>query len=425
MDSAKLQAALSSLPTHKQAAFNARLKWLKQARPKQIPPPNKDWFAFLALAGRGFGKTKICSEDSWWYCAWNDGVRLAVVAPTNADVRRTCFEGESGLLAVCPHEVLAKDAYNRSTSELKFINGSIIQAFSSESYSRLRGPQFHRAWLEELAAWVYPQQTFDMLMFGLRLGDRPQAVISTTPKPIKLVKDLAARDDVYKVTGSTYENRANLAGSFLSLIEKQYSGTRLGQQEILGAILDDTPGALWTWPMIERSRYMGALPDFDYITVNIDPSVGDGNPDNDECGIVATALGRDGFGYVLADRTLRGTTREWTDAAIKLYHEIGANWIVAEANNGGKLIEQVINADGRTIPVKLVHASQGKRTRAEPVSMLYEQGKIRHCGVFPELENELTNWSPAISDYSPARVDSITWGFTCLMVNSPSAFFVF
>lgn len=382
----------------------------------------------MALAGRGFGKTKICAEDSWWYCAKNDGVRLAVVAPTNADLRKTVFEGESGLLGSTPHELipdLTEKAYNKSTYELRFWNGSIIQGFSSESYSRLRGPQFHRAWAEELAAWPRLDATWDMLQFCLRLGKRPQVVISTTPRPFDLIKKLIARPDVCVVTGSTYENKSNLAPSFLEVIEKQYSGTRLGLQEINGEVLMDVPGALWTWAMIERARWMGVRPDFTYTTVNIDPSVGDGNEKNDECGITATAIGRDGFGYVLADSSMKGSPNEWVQAAVSLYHQVGANWIVAEANNGGKLIESAIHTADSSVPVRLVHASQGKRTRAEPISMLYEQGRVRHYGVFPDLELQLTNWSPELSEYSPGRLDSLVWGLTALMVEKPSEFFCF
>lgn len=428
----QIQRALNGLSAHKRIAFNARLKWLERARPKQIPPSDRDWFAFLALAGRGFGKTKLAAEDSWWYCAWNDRVRLAVVAPTNADLRRTVFEGDSGLLSCCPEELMlggkVDSAYNKSTYELKFWNGSMIQGFSSESYQRLRGPQFHRGWAEELAAWPYLQETFDMLNMTLRLvppSGRPQLVISTTPKPFKLIKELATRADVYRVSGGTYENKANLADAFLSVIERQYSGTRIGKQELDGVILEDIEGALWNWTLIERARYLGICPEFSYITVNLDPSVGDGNPDNDECGITATGLGRDGFGYLLGDKSLRGSPNEWVSAAAKLYHELGAHWIVAEQNNGGKLIEDAIRAHDSTIPVRLVHASKGKRTRAEPVAMLYEQGRIRHFGVYGDLETQLCDWSPEISDYSPGRLDSLVWGFTALMVEKPSDFFCF
>jgi phage terminase large subunit-like protein len=548
-----VKTALQGLPAPKQIAYNARLAWLKKARPKQIPPRHLDWFAFLALAGRGFGKSRICSEDSWWYACWNDGVRIVVVAPTNSDLRKTVFEGESGLLAVTPPE-LVRD-YNKSTSELTFYNGSIIQGFSSESYQRLRGPQFHRGWGEELCltagtlistehglepienirsgmrvqtrsglkkvvrswktsdsalvyrlrtsdgreligtgnhpvfvdregflplkslmdgnileanakacsvldveilpdrqpvfnfevednheyfangilthncAWPYLQETWDQLMMTLRLtppnGGRPQLILSTTPRPFKLIKELTRRSDVYKVTGSTYENKDNLAASFLDVVEKQYAGTRIGKQELEGFVLEDTPGALWNWKMIERCRYMGICPDFRYISVNIDPSVGDGNPDNDECGIVATALGEDEFGYVLGDRSMQGSPNEWVGAAIELYRELGAHWIVAEANNGGKLIEDAIHAVDSNIPVRLVHAAQGKRTRAEPVAMLYEQGRIRHFGVYSDLETQLTDWSPEFSKFSPGRMDALVWGFTALMVERPSDFFCF
>lgn len=264
-----------------------------------------------------------------------------------------------------------------------------------------------------------------MLMMTLRLGNDPRVVIATTPKPTELLKSLVKRDDVYRVSGSTYENKANLAQPFLEMLEKQYAGTRIGRQELEAEILEDVPGALWTWPMLERARYMGICPEFKYLTVNIDPSVGDGNPDNDECGITATGLGQDDFGYVLADRSLRGSPGEWIDAAVKLYSELGANWIVAEANNGGKLIEDSIHAVAPHIPVRLVHASQGKRTRAEPVAMLYEQGRVRHFGVHSDLESEMCGWSPEVSKFSPGRVDSLTWGLTCLMVEKPTDFFCF
>lgn len=429
MNKLDLAKALNRLPPDKAAAARARIKWLASARPKQIPPRHKKWFAWMALAGRGFGKSRAVSEDTWWNAAWNDNTRWAVVAATANDLRRTCFEGDSGLLNVVPIECLlggsVDTAYNRSLFELKFANGSLIQGFSADAFDRLRGPQFHGALIDELCAWSRDRDAWNMLMMTLRLGDDPRVVIATTPKPTTLLKELVKRDDIVIVNGSTYENKANLAQPFLEMLERTYSGTRIGQQELEAKILDTPEGALWTWELIEKARYMGVRPEFTYITVNIDPSVGDGNPNNDECGIIATGLGRDGYGYVLGDSTLSASPNEWVQKAIDLYHQINANWIVAEANNGGKLIESAIHATDSSIPVRLVHASQGKRTRAEPVAMLYEQGRIRHFGVYPDLENELCDWSPERSQYSPARVDSLTWGFTSLMVEKPSEFFCF
>lgn len=426
-DRQTLTAAIETLPHHKRAAVEARLRWLKEARPKQIPPRQKSWFAWLCLAGRGFGKTRAVAEDTWWQAAWRDETRWAVVAPTANDLRRTCFEGESGLLDVVPHECLRggsiDSAYNRSLFELSFANKSIIQGFTSEAYERLRGPQFHGAMVDELAAFQRDRAAWDMLMMTLRLGEDPRVVIATTPKPTKLIRELVSRADTFVERGTTYENRSNLAPPFLAMLQKQYEGTRIGRQELHAEILEDVTGALFTWQMVEAARYFGALPQFRLVTVNIDPSASDGSEDTDECGITATALGEDDLGYVLADRSRRDTPRNWARAAVGLYHEMQANYIVAEANQGGTMVEEVIHGVDPNVPVKLVHASRGKQLRAEPVSSLYEQGRVRHCGIFAELESQMTGWSPSESKYSPDRLDSLVWGLTSLMVQTPAEFF--
>jgi phage terminase large subunit-like protein len=416
----ELVKALSSLPPHKTAAVKGRISWIQKARPKQIPP-DTDWFAFLALSGRGWGKSRVCSEDSWWYCAWNDGVRLAVVAPTNSDLKRTVFEGDSGLISVAPPDVLdggtIDSAYNSSNKELRFANGSIIQGFSSESYQRLRGPQFHRAWCEELAAWPYMQETWDMLMFGLRLGDKPRAVISTTPRPYPLIKELSKREDVYTVYGSTYENEANLAPSFLEVIKTRYEGSRVGLQEIQGTILENIEGALWTWETIEKARYNGPLPDMKRIVVAIDPAVTSGE-DSDETGIIVAGLGKDDRGYILADNTCRESPLGWAQKAVDAYDFWKADKIIGEANNGGDLIEANIKTVRRYIPYRKVHASRGKIVRAQPIASLYEQQRVSHCGVFKELEAQLTGYVPDSGMPSPNNMDAMVWSLTDLMVDA-------
>ena len=270
-------------------------------------------------------------------------------------------------------------------------------------------------WADELAAWKYLRETWDMAMFGLRLGSRPRACITTAPKPLKLLRELAAGEDTVVTTGSTFDNAANLALGFLSTIKAKYEGTRLGRQELYAEILDEAEGALWTRDVVEAAFYKDEIPEMARIVVAIDPATTK-KEDSDETGIVCAGLGRDGKGYLLSDLSGRYSPAEWARRAIALARDSGADRIVAEGNQGGDMVRHTVTTEWPNAPIRIVHASRGKAARAEPVAALYEQGKVRHCGVFPELEGQLVTWEPLSGLASPDRLDALVWAFTDLML---------
>lgn len=324
-------------------------------------------------------------------------------------------EGESGILAISPDP---KPLYEPSKRRLTWPNGAIATTFSAEEPERLRGPQHDAAWCDELAAWEYAQETWDMLMFGLRLGDDPQCVITTTPKPVKIVRELLNDPTCITTRGSTFENKANLSPAFVAEIVKKYEGTRLGRQELYAEVLDDVPGALWTRSMIESTRRRRELkPDMSRVVVAIDPAVTSGE-EADETGIVVAARGVDGRGYVLADLSCRLSPDAWAKRAVNAYREFEADRIVAETNNGGDLVERVIRTVDANVPYRAVTASRGKRVRAEPIAALYEQGRVSHVGGFSELEDQMCMFVPDNFDGSPDRVDALVWALSDLMLDS-------
>lgn len=378
------------------------------ARPEQLPVEG-DWSTWLLLAGRGFGKTRTAAEWLAWQAITQAKTRWAVVAPTYGDTRDTCIEGESGLLAIL-NDYGVVDNYNRSMGEILLTNGSRIKAFSADQPDRLRGPQHHGAWCDELAAWRQPE-TWDQLQFGLRLGDSPQTLVTTTPKPIALVRQLSKRDDgsVHIVRGSTFDNAENLAESALRELKSRYEGTRLGRQELMGELLEDVDGALWNLAMMEECRVYEP-PEMRRIVVAIDPSGGSGE-NNDEQGIVVAGEGVDGHFYVLDDRSVRLTPAGWARVAVEAYREFSADRIVAEKNFGGEMVESTIRQIDANVPVRMVTASRGKMQRAEPVAALYEQGRVHHVRRFAELEDQMTTWTTT-SGSSPDRMDAMVWAIT-------------
>lgn len=399
--------------------------WHAWARPKQLAPAG-DWRIWLLLAGRGFGKTRCGAERIRSKIEASLSGRVALVAPTAADARDVMVEGESGLMAICPP--WNRPVYEPSKRRLTWPNGATATTYSADEPERLRGPQHDDAWADELASWRYPE-SWDMLMFGLRLGDNPQCVVTTTPKPVALVRDLVKREgiDVAITRGSTYENRCNLAPAFFTQIVSRYEGTRLGRQEIHADVLDQAEGALWKREWFDAHRVTVAPP-LRRITVNIDPAASNTTA-SDETGITATGVGEDGRGYLLADRSGRYSPDGWARAAISLWGELRANVIIAEKNNGGDMVTNTITMTARElaregvistafVPVETVWASQGKFARAEPVSALYEQGRISHVGTFAQLEDQCCTWEPNGGERSPDRLDSLVWGFTELMVES-------
>ncbi|HYW24190.1 MAG TPA: terminase family protein, partial [Terriglobales bacterium] len=366
-------------------------------RPAQRTPDG-DWRTWLILAGRGWGKTLTGASDVAAYGLAHPGARVAVVGRTFADARDTCVEGETGLLSVLPGSAVA--AWNRSLGQLMLANGARYHCFSADQPDRLRGPQHHRAWCDELAAWAYPD-AWDQLMFGLRLGADPRVVVTTTPRPSRLVRTLTEAPTTHLTRGTTYENVDNLPAAFMDQIVARYEGTRLARQEILGEIVLDVPGALWTWAMLEDRRPPPADPV--RCVVAVDPAVSS-SEESDETGILVCALGADGRGYVLADRSCRLSPDGWARRVVQAFDDFEADLVVAEVNNGGDLVSSVLRTVRPGIPFKAVHASRGKVIRAQPVAALYEQGRVSHCDVFAELEEQLTTWTPE-SGTSPDRLD--------------------
>lgn len=408
-----LQNSWTALPPQSQAALAARQSWIQTARPDQITPPG-DWTTWLLLAGRGWGKTRVGAEDAAWFGQSNPGTRLAIVAPTFADARDTCVEGESGLLSVIPKACI--ETWNRSMGELMLGNGTRYKLFGAEEPERLRGPQHHRAWADELAAWRY-SETFDQLLFGLRLGTNPQCVVTTTPKPTALVRALSKRPGTVLTRGSTFDNAANLSASALEGFRSRYEGTRLGRQELHAELLIDVPGALWTVAMLDDHRRDQA-PAMQRVVVAVDPSGTKGDGKGDDIGIVAAGLGVDGRAYVLADRTCQLSPDGWGRRAVQTYEQFQADRIVAERNYGGAMVEAVIRAADPSVAFKEVTASRGKIARAEPIAALYEQGRVSHVGGFADLEDQLCNMTAAgfAGKGSPDRADALVWALTELML---------
>lgn len=404
---------LASLSDRDSAAllYDWRGVW---SRLNQIAP-DRDWFVWLLLAGRGFGKTRTGAE--WVREEVESGRRrrFAFVGRTAADVRDVMVEGESGVLAISPPWF--RPVYEPSKRRLTWPNGAIATTYTAEKPDMLRGPQHDGAWCDEVAAWKYPE-TWDNLMFGLRLGFQPQVVVTTTPKPKRLVRDLLAASTTAVTRGSTYDNTANLPRSFFQQVIAKYEGTTLGRQELKAELLDELPGALWKRAAIEGLR-LREVPALRRIVVGVDPAT-TSSEDSDETGIVVVGKGQDGHAYVLADDSLRASPHGWASKAIDAYNRFKADRIVAETNNGGEMVELTIRTVDKAVSYKAVHASRGKRTRAEPVAALYEQGKVHHVGTFPDLEDQMCNYV-SDSDESPDRMDALVWALTELMLTGTEA----
>jgi phage terminase large subunit-like protein len=392
--------------------------WSLTARPNQLPPPGL-WTIWLLLAGRGFGKTRAGAEFVRAEVEAGRARRVALVTSTAADGRDVVVEGESGLLAIS--NPWQRPLYEPSKRRLTWPNGAIGTLFSAEEADRLRGPQHDLLWADEIAAWADPS-AWDQAMFGLRLGKHPRAVVTTTPRPIKIIRDLLAREgqDVVVSRGTSYENRDNLAPSFFAEIVRRYQGSRLGRQELDAELLNDVPGALWQREWIDEARVTAAPDDLVRVAVAIDPATTSGE-NADETGIVVCAVDADGHGYVLADVSGRYQPHEWARTAIAAYHRFKADYVVAETNQGGEMCEAVLRQVDPNVSYKSVHASRGKIARAEPVSALYEQRRISHVGAFPQLEDQLCS---LVSDLdrnragSPDRADALVWGFSMLIVEA-------
>lgn len=396
--------------------------WRAKARPEQLPPPG-DWAIWLLLAGRGFGKTRVLSESAL-EAVLSGYRRIAIVAATAGDCRDVVIEGESGILSCAPK--WNRPEYEPTKRRLTWPNGAIATAYSADEAERLRGPQHDFAIVDELAAWRYPE-SWDMLMMGLRLGKNPRAIVATTPKPTKLIRDLVAREgkDVVITRGRTKDNEANLAPQFLKTIVARFQGTRLGRQELDGELLTDTPGALWNHENLDATR-VDAAPTLQRIVVGVDPS-GSAGENADECGIVISGLGVDSELYVLADLSGRMSPTEWARRAIGAFHYYKADRIVAETNYGGAMVLSTITAIDPGVPVKAITSSRGKVLRAEPISAIWEQGRGHLVGSnFAELQDEMTSFTTDWdrSRGSPNRVDALVFSAAELTSGAaPGGFF--
>jgi phage terminase large subunit-like protein len=382
-------------------------------RPPERANNGGEWTTWLILGGRGAGKTRAGAEWVRGVAVNDPKARIALVGETERDVCEVMIEGVSGLLAVHRHD--ERPTWRTSRRRLKWKNGAVAQVFSADNYEALRGPQFSAAWCDELAKWRHAEATFDMLQFGLRLGERPRQVVTTTPRPSALIQRLIDDPGTAVTHAGTWVNAYNLAPTFLETVLARYRGTRLGRQELDGEIVEERSDALWKRAQIEACR-VGAAPELARIVVAVDPP-GSAREGADACGLVAAGRAADGTIYVLADESAAGLTPQaWASRAIALWLRLSADALVAEVNFGGDMVRAVIREADRSVPVMTVRATRGKYVRAEPVSQLYEQGRVRHAGTFPALEDEMCDFGLGglSSGRSPDRLDALVWAVTAL-----------
>jgi phage terminase large subunit-like protein len=410
--------------TSEEQRRNLKEAWHLYARLSQLAPPT-DWRTWLLLGGRGSGKTRAAAE--WVRDMIENQIcsRLALVGTTFADVRDVMIEGASGLKAIAseghqPH-------FEVSRRRITWPNGGMALVFSAEDPDSLRGPQFDGAWGDEFAAWSNPQAVLDVLRPAMRLGAKPRLVLSTTPRPVPALKALLAEPKCYVSRSATRDNIDNLSDGFVDDLEGRWAGSIWARQELDGEVIEDPQGALWSRADIADARCQADLPKLDRIVVAVDPPVSVG-PKADMCGIIVAGAGGEGHsrrGVILADLSLQGATpQQWSDAAARAYEAFGANLIVAEANQGGEMVRATLALAAPQAPIRLVHASVGKRARAEPVALLYSQSRIHHAGHFRDLEDQMCSFGARGFYGSPDRVDALVWALTDLILDrtqSPSA----
>lgn len=404
-----------------------RNAWVLSARLAQYPLLDEHPDIWLVTGGRGAGKTRLGAE---WVNALVRGLppfatpalrygRLALVGETLADVRDVMIEGPSGIVGVSQPW---RPRYEPSRRRLVWENGAVATIFSSEDPESLRGHQFDAAWCDEVGKWRNAEACFDMLQFGLRLGNQPRQLVTTTPRPSRLIKRLLADPTVLVTRMRTAENAANLAAGFIEAVANRYAGSVLGRQELDGELVEDREDALWTRRMIESaiSEKPGELR---RIVVAVDPPASSRRT-SDACGIIAAGMGDDGRAVVLADATLNAARpQDWATRAVSLYHALAADCLLVEVNQGGEMASAVIRTVDASVPVKPVRAQRGKWLRAEPVAALYQADRVRHAGRFPELEDEMCDFGPQglSGGRSPDRVDALVWALSELLLNGRDA----
>lgn len=390
--------------------------WDFTARTEQLEPEG-DHQQWLICAGRGFGKTRAGSEWVAKLARETPGIRIALVARSAADARMVMVSGESGILSVCSED--ERPEYQPSKRQLTWPNGSMAFTYSADEPGQLRGPQHHAAWCDELAAWGGGWDAFDQLRLGLRLGTNPRLLVTTTPRPVKVIRDLIKDPKTVVTRGSTYDNAANLAPTFLEQMQDLYEGTTLGRQELHAEVMDELPGALWTRAMIEGQRLREAPGHLLRIYVAVDPAI-TSHSKSDETGIVVVGSDSKRNFYVMGDHSGRYSPDEWAKLVVKLVEQYQADGVVAEVNQGGDMVSTLIRQVSPSVMVRQVRASRSKVTRAEPVAARYEQGRVFHCGAFPLLEDQLCSYT-GDSRESPDRLDALVWGITQLETNRAPA----
>ena len=398
--------------------------WSFWARDGQLEPEGSDWNNWVLNCGRGYGKTRTGAE--WVREQVKAGhKRIACVASTNSDIERVMVKGESGFLSVCwKHDKDYKGKHmgfpdwSPTKRSLTWENGAKVEFYSAEEPERLRGPQFSAAWCDELAAWNKDIDTWQMLQFCLRLGKHPRVCVTTTPKPTKLMRELLKNPKTIVTSGSTFDNAANLADTYLVAVRDQYEGTRIGRQELYAEVLEEAEGALWSTDMLDAASVKhDDVPDLTRIVVALDPAV-TANAESDMTGIVVAGIDINGIAYVLGDYTDKLSPLGWASKAVELYHRYQADRIVAEVNQGGDLVKLTVLGVDDSVSYKAVRASRGKYARAEPVSALYERGLVKHVSNPPdgaslnELETQLRTWEPLGRIGSPDRLDAMVWAIT-------------
>lgn len=418
IENAALRAELASSARSIQA--RALFDWKLWARPNQVEPSG-DHRYWLVLAGRGYGKTRAGVEWVRSQIESGKAKRAVAIAPTAADCRDTLTEGPSGFLQCCPP--WDRPLYEPSKRRLTWKSGATCTLYSAEEPDRLRGVNTDLLLADELAAWPRPE-AWDMAMFALRMGENPRAMITTTPRPTRLVRDLVAHDDCRVTRGSTYENRANLAPQFLEEIVRRYEGTRLGRQEIYAEVLADIDGAILSREQLAAAR-VDAVPEQGRTIVGVDPAVTSGE-DADQTGIVVACLDPNGELYAMADRSCKLGPAGWARRVVDTYHEFDADLIVAERNQGGQMVEHTIRSVETDVPIQLVNATKGKHVRAEPILSMFEQGRAHTLPGLDQLEEQLGRFTPQgyEGDESPDSADAFVWAATELTTDRGAQIFV-
>jgi phage terminase large subunit-like protein len=387
--------------------------WGFAAHDGQVPPEG-DWRVWLLMAGRGFGKTRAGAEAVSALARENPGIRIALVGATAGEVERVMIRGDAGLIAVAPPE--DDLVYYPSRGLIEFASGATGQVYSGANPEGLRGPQHHFAWCDELAKWAYTEATWDNLTLGLRLADGPCAIVTTTPRPIALLRRLKDAAGTKRTRGRTEDNAAHLAVDFIADVRERYGGTRLGRQELDGELIEEIEGALWTRALVEKGR--GEAPgDPARVVIGVDPPA---SAAGDACGIIVCGLAKDGTGWVLADCSVAGESPEgWARAVARAAETWSADKVIVETNQGGEMVTAMLRGADCALPVKPVTARFGKGKRAEPVAQRFETGKARFAGAFPELEDELCALTAGGYDgpgRSPDRADAMVWAMGELLL---------